>query len=175
MNDSQHHDADLSSLHEELRAAPEYVVHQMMDQIRYQLRRRLEERGAMTQTALAEAMGVKPPVVNRLLRAAENTSLLTIARAARALDLEFCTFKLVPAEEAGAQVDEFSKFLRSERGWWPSTRKPGAPYSGFVCSHAAKVPAFGYLSREHRPATLSLTVPANEYTGQVAADPPTLA
>ena len=121
--------SSLTDLHADLRQSPEYTVHEMLDQIRYQLRRRIADLDGMTQAALAVEMGVTPSVVSRLLRAAENTSLLTVARAARALGLTFTSIKFVPDDEADLQVDEFSTLLSTEgtsRGWWCRTQKPGA-------------------------------------------------
>ena len=135
---------------------PEYTVHQMMDLVRYQLRRRMDETGT-TQAALAAAMGVKPPVVSRLLRAAENTSLLTIARAARALGLTFTALKLVPDEDADLQMDEFGPFLRTEdrpHAWWPRTARPGA----IATRHAGHTRTA--TARPAGPAGLGYTAPA---------------
>ena len=127
-------DSPLTDQHDDLRRSPEYAVHEMMDQVRYQFRRRMAET-ATTQAALAGEMGVSASVVSRLLRAAENTSLLTVARAARALGLTFRAIKFVPDEHADLQVDEFATLLGTEgsgRGWWSRTQKPGA----FAWRHA---------------------------------------
>ena len=151
----------LAELHADLRQSPEYAVHDMMDQVRYQLRRRMAETGT-TQAALAEAMNVKAPTVSRLLRAAENTSLLTIARAARALGLTFTTFKLVPDETVALQTDEFGYLLRTEGGhdgWWPRTRRVGT-YASW--RHGAREtttisnPAAGIASGRPEPSPFAL-------------------
>lgn len=144
-------DPDLAALNARARAMPEYTVHEMMDLVRYQLRRRMDETGT-TQAALALAMGVKPPVVSRLLRAAENTSLLTIARAARALNLTFTALKLVPDEDADLQMDEFGPFLRTEdrpHAWWPRTARPGATagrHASYAPAAAVRHASLGYAA-----------------------------
>ena len=143
---------DLTTLHEELSRSPEFAVHDMMDQVRYQLRRRMDETG-MTQAELAEAMGVKPPTVSRLLRAAENTSLLTIARAARALGLTFHALKLVPDEQSAHQLKEFRTFIATEgsgRAWWPRTC---APATSRIHTHASRARTAG--SNPIRPSSLA--------------------
>jgi transcriptional regulator with XRE-family HTH domain len=144
----------LTDLHASARRLPEYAVHEMMDQVRYQLRRRMDETKT-TQAALAAAMGVKPPVVSRLLRAAENTSLLTIARAARALGLTFTAVKFVPDADADLQMDEFGPFLRTEgrpHAWWPRTGKPGAHawrHAGHGRAVGAGPNGLGYTASAH--------------------------
>jgi transcriptional regulator with XRE-family HTH domain len=117
-------DDDLDALFDDLEETPEDVAIDLMDQFRYQIGRRLEERG-WDQKDLAREMDVKPPTVSRLLNG-DNTTLLSIAKAAMALDLTVSVLKLVPDEELSDQVDELTPFVRSEgngAGWWPVTRK----------------------------------------------------
>jgi transcriptional regulator with XRE-family HTH domain len=104
---------------------PDDLVGDLMDVVVYQISRRLDELD-WTQQRLADEMGVSAPQVSRLLRATENTSLRTIARAACALDLTVGALKLVPNEEADEQVDEIKSFVGSKKNgakWWPITRK----------------------------------------------------
>jgi len=111
---------------------PEDVAGEMMDLIAYQITRRLDELD-WTQEKLSDEMGVRPAQVSRLLRSAENTTLLTIARAAEALQLEFASVKLIPEEEMGEQVDEVTPFVCSEcegAKWWPVTRQSSSHVRG---------------------------------------------
>ncbi len=115
---------EMEALACDLEATPEDRACDLMDVFRYQIGRRLKEWG-WTQADLAEAMGVKPPTVSRLLNS-DNATLLSLAKAAWALDLVPTVVKFVPEEELGEQVDELKAFVRSERhgaGWWPITRK----------------------------------------------------
>lgn len=114
---------ELEGMCDELERTPEDVVREMMDMVVYQLSRRMKELG-WSQTDLAKAMAVSPPLVNRLLHAS-NTSLLTIARAAHALELSFQVLKFVPEDEAEEQIDEIKPFVQTEAtsgAWWPATR-----------------------------------------------------
>ena len=122
-------DPELEALQQELSDTPEYLLYDMLDQLRYQFRRRMAEMpgGAWTQTRLAREMNVSVPVVNRMLRADQNVSLLTVARAARALRLSLCAFKLIPDEQKDSQLDELGAFVRRDgpaEPWWPRTRRP---------------------------------------------------
>ena len=125
-------DPELEALQQELSDTPEYLLYDMLDQLRYQFRRRMAEMpgGAWTQTRLAREMNVSVPVVNRMLRADQNVSLLTVARAARALRLSLCAFKLIPDEQKDSQLDELGAFVRRDspaEPWWPRTRRPALP------------------------------------------------
>lgn len=116
--------AEMEALFDDLEETPEDWASDLMDVFRYQIGRRLEERG-WTQADLAEAMDVSPPTVSRLLNS-DNATLLSIAKAAMALDLVPTVLKLVPEEELDDQVNELKSFVRSERhgaAWWPVTRK----------------------------------------------------
>ncbi|WP_022834999.1 helix-turn-helix domain-containing protein [Salisaeta longa] len=115
---------DIEELFEDLEETPEDIASDLMDLVRYQIGRRLEEYG-WTQEDLAEAMGVKPPTVSRLLNS-ENPTLLSIAKMAKALDLAVPVLKFVPKEEMEDQTDEVKSFVCSEKngaGWWPVTRR----------------------------------------------------
>lgn len=115
---------EAEALFDEIEETPEDVASDLMDLFQYQIDRRLEE-WDWTQEDLAEEMGVEPPTVSRLLNG-ENTTLLSIARVAKALDLEIPLIKLVPEEEVDDQIDEVKSFVRSEctgSVWWPVTRK----------------------------------------------------
>lgn len=125
-------DPALETLQQQLRDTPEYLLYDTLDQLRYQFRRRMAEMpgGAWTQTRLAREMGVSVPVVNRMLRADRNVELLTVARAARALRLSLCAFKLIPDEQKDMQLDELGPFVRRDspaEPWWPRTRRPSLP------------------------------------------------
>lgn len=116
--------ADIEALFEDLEETPEDIASDLMDLIRYQIGRRLDERG-WTQEDLAEAMEIKPPTLSEKLNR-ENPTLLSIVKMAKALDLAVPVLKMVPEEEMEDQVDELKSFVCSEKngaGWWPVTRR----------------------------------------------------
>jgi len=149
-------DEEVSKLFEDLEEAPEDIACDLMDLFRYQIGRRLQERD-MDQTDLADAMEVSPPVVSRLLNG-DNTTLLSIARAAKALDLVVSALKLVPEEEMPDQVDEVKSFVRSEcngAGWWPVTRRK----SSFLRHRLNELyPSFAESSESSRESKESFSV-----------------
>lgn len=116
--------ADLEAMYDALETLPEDLAAEMMAQFIYQIGRRMDELD-WNQKTLAEEMGMRPPQLSRLLKA-DNTSLLTIARAAHALDLAFGALKLIPVEDLELQEDEVAAFVRTEStdgAWWPATRR----------------------------------------------------
>lgn len=100
---------------------PEYQLNNMIDMILYQINKRMNEEG-VTKKQLAEKMGIHASSLSRLLNASSNTSLLTIAKAATALNLKFSTIKFIPSEQSDAQVDEYKSFIKCKtQTWWPET------------------------------------------------------
>lgn len=111
---------------EDLEATPEALTARLMGQVVYQINRRIRELDArepqgMNRAALAERMGVSKSQVSRLLGAQSNTTLLTVAKAALALELTEAVLKLIPVEAAPHQKDEVKAFVESDARWWPLT------------------------------------------------------
>lgn len=161
-------DADLDALFDDLEETPEDVAIDLMDQFRYQIGRRLEER-EWDQKDLAREMGVTPPTVSRLLNG-DNTTLLSIAKAASALDLTVSVLKLIPDEELDDQVDELTPFVRSEESganWWPVTRKRSShvrqrlqdliPKESFSAGPGGRQRTGGYARRSPDDYTMRFT------------------
>lgn len=71
----------------ELERDPEYVASGLALEIAEAITRLMEERG-MTRAELAQAMGVAPTFVSRMLNAPPNMTLQTIARCSVALQAE---------------------------------------------------------------------------------------
>lgn len=115
---------------EGLAATPESLATRLMGQVVYQINRRVRELdaelpGGMNRSLLADRMGVKKSQVSRLLKAQQNTTFLTVAKAALALGLSEAVLKLIP--ENADQVDEVKAFVEEEAGpWWPLTARPAA-------------------------------------------------
>lgn len=117
-------DDDVDALFDDLDDTADDVACDLMDLFRYQVGRRLDEM-EMTQNDLADAMGIAPSTLSRLLNG-DNTTLLSIAKVAKALNLAVPVVKMIPEEEMDEQIDEVKPFVRSERTnarWWPVTRR----------------------------------------------------
>ena len=65
---------------------PDYVLEDVLLDVTEQIAVAMDEKG-VTRKELAERMGVTAPVITRLLRGAENTTLRTLLRIAFALDM----------------------------------------------------------------------------------------
>lgn len=115
---------ELEAMYDALEALPEDLAAEMMAQFVYQIGRRMDELG-WNQKTLAAKAGMRPSQLSRLLKA-DNTSLITIARVAHALDLALGALKLIPEEDLDLHTDEVAAFVRTEstdKTWWPTSRR----------------------------------------------------
>lgn len=76
----------ISALLEEFDKNPDDVLDDVLLDVTEQIAVAMEEKG-VTRKELAARMGVKPPVITRLLNGPENTTLRTLLRVAFALDI----------------------------------------------------------------------------------------
>ena len=74
-----------SKLLAEFDSNPDFVLDDVLTDLTERIDALMAEKG-ITRTELARRMGVKPPVITRLLSGTENTTLKTLLRVAFALD-----------------------------------------------------------------------------------------
>ena len=152
-----------SRVFEGLPETPESLASKLMGQVIYQINRRIRELDetdphGMNRKELAKRMGVSKSQVTRLLGAQSNTTLLTIAKAALALDLTEAVLKLIPEEAAPHQEDEVKAFVQNIERWWPLTDRRSAE---------AREPSV--LSLRQPDAETRVKMPANDYSYANAA------
>ena len=82
---------------------PGFLAHQLLIRVTEEIARLMDAKG-ITRTELAQRLGVKPPLVTRILQGQPNITILTLVRLAVALDvgigIEFGTTSWEHAEDS---------------------------------------------------------------------------
>ena len=102
-------------IYEEYKEDPEYMTAVLMLEITEQLSKRMIEIG-ISQHELAKRLGVKQPFISRLLNLNQNTTIKTLVRVAKTLDLTvevIMSEKEQVAREINKTKTEFDDILSS--------------------------------------------------------------